>query len=366
MATVTLTPGELPQPACYGSEQERFDAYVAAILASITDGIQWEASQVAPADVTLYWLRLDANNRPIEALQWSTADGAWVRWLSGVINSSTSAGAGNAYTLANTPALLALRDQQVFVFRANHTNTGASTLNVDGLGALAIKKYLADDLGAGDIQEDQIVVVVYDASLGIFQFASAARPVENHGSQVYTSGSGNFTVPAGVYSIEVECGGGGGGGDWGGTAKGGGGGGWNYKRWSVSPGQLIPYAVGAGGARTTSYGGGQNQDGGNSTFNTTQIANGGAKGSSGGAGGAHSGGDWGIDGSPGTRCSDAPDSRNHFLGGVSALRGSVGGEESDTAAAALAGRYGGGGAGDSDVTDNDSSAGGSGMIVIRW
>ena len=57
---------------------------------------------------------------------------------------------------------------QMFSFKAKNSNTGASTLNVESLGAKNIKKYDSDGtldaLEAGDIIEDQIVRVTYDGT----------------------------------------------------------------------------------------------------------------------------------------------------------------------------------------------------------
>jgi microcystin-dependent protein len=49
-------------------------------------------------------------------------------------------------------------------FKAANANTGAATLNVDGLGAVAIKKNVNKDLSAGDIAAGQIIIVVYDGT----------------------------------------------------------------------------------------------------------------------------------------------------------------------------------------------------------
>ena len=177
LPTINLSPGILPPPACYATEQDRFNAYVAAIIASITGGIQWEASVSAPADLTKYWLRTDSNGRPLEALKWSITDGAWVRWLAEVNNTATAAGAANAYTLTNSPATtapVAYRPGSTYIFKATFANTGACTLNVDGLGAVTIKKRVSVDLETGDILSGQVVVVVHDGTN--FQMVSPAKP----------------------------------------------------------------------------------------------------------------------------------------------------------------------------------------------
>lgn len=370
MAEIDLTPGVLPPPACYPTEQDRFDAYVAAIIASISGGIEWEASQTAPTDLTLYWLRLDSNNRPIEALKWSTTDGAWVRWSSEAITTGASGGVANAYTLTNTPAMTsptAMRPGQLYGMFVAATNTTAVTLNIDGVGAFPIR--LPDDataLVAGDLVTGQGIIVMVNQAGNAFLLMSPTSNVAAHGSMLLnSSGAGNFTVPGGVFSVTVQCVGGGGGGDFTDNADtaGGGGGGYCSKIWTVTPGQIIPYVVGAGGVRTSPDGSATNTDGGNTTFNATQIAYGGGKGSSGGLGGSSTGSDYGLNGSDGTRLNT---DTSKWQGGVAAFQGSLGGAETTSPSASTPGLIGGGGCGDKDKTDNAASGGGDGLILINW
>jgi len=49
-------------------------------------------------------------------------------------------------------------------FKANTANTGACTLNLNSLGAKAIKKNTSEDLTTDDIKAGQVVVVVYDGT----------------------------------------------------------------------------------------------------------------------------------------------------------------------------------------------------------
>lgn len=175
MPDVVLTPGVLPQPQCYADEQSRFEAYVAAIITSLTGGLQWTASTTAPTDLTQYWLRTDTSNpgdptyaRGLEILKWSVPDAAWVRVFSVPSSTGVIGGVVNSFTLTHTPpyitAASAYRVGQVYVFIANAAITGAVTLNVDGLGAKAIKKRVSLDLAAGDILEDQMVSVIFDGT----------------------------------------------------------------------------------------------------------------------------------------------------------------------------------------------------------
>jgi hypothetical protein len=58
------------------------------------------------------------------------------------------------------------------MFEANHANSGASTLNVDSVGAKAIVKHDDVALASGDIKAGQICFVAYEAAGDNFQMLS--------------------------------------------------------------------------------------------------------------------------------------------------------------------------------------------------
>lgn len=104
--------------------------------------------------------------------------------------------------------------------------------------------------------------------------------------------SGNFTVPAGVTSIQIYAWGGGGGGCGSETGPtkpsgGGGGAGFSLSTVSVTPGQVIPYVIGSGGTGSA-VGAVTAGDGGNTTI-LTIAANGGKGGVAAGFGAAAGG-----------------------------------------------------------------------------
>lgn len=80
----------------------------------------------------------------------------------------TTGGTGNAYTITPTPVVTAYGTWQEFRILANRTNTGAVTLNVNGLGARDVSKINRSGspiaLEAGDIQIGGTYVVVYDGT----------------------------------------------------------------------------------------------------------------------------------------------------------------------------------------------------------
>lgn len=70
----------------------------------------------------------------------------------------------DAYAITSHSPITAYASGQKFRFKAGTANTGACSLNVDGLGAKTIKKEVAKDLVNGDILVNQIVEVVYDGT----------------------------------------------------------------------------------------------------------------------------------------------------------------------------------------------------------
>lgn len=86
---------------------------------------------------------------------------------SSYLNAGSSGGSSNAYTVTLSPAISAYAAGQKITFLANHTNTGASTLNVNSVGATAIVKgFSSTALAANDIQGGEPVTVMYDSGGG--------------------------------------------------------------------------------------------------------------------------------------------------------------------------------------------------------
>ena len=229
-------------------------------------------------------------------------------------------------------------------------------------------------------------------------------------STIYTSGSGDFIVPAGVTRLTVVVRGGGGGGGSNSTLSdgaGGGGGGGVAKvvDYVVTPGQVIPYSVGIAGVGGTS--GNSGQPGGQSFFGSSTLlfangGNGGAGKSSGtlpgtgGSGGtaggtiipapiAYTGGSGGTGrdnniGTGGGGGSSAGISGNGNngadgggtagVGGIAPIGGFAGGAGGNSDQSGINGNPpggGGGGSGDEVVSPIPmGGTGGAGIIEITW
>ena len=85
---------------------------------------------------------------------------------------ASDTGSTNAFAVALNPAITAYNDGLLVAFRAANANTSACTLAVNGLSAVPIKKAVSIPLSANDILANQIVIVEYDASQGVFQMQS--------------------------------------------------------------------------------------------------------------------------------------------------------------------------------------------------
>lgn len=77
---------------------------------------------------------------------------------------ASTTGSSNAYVLATQADVNALADGVQVAFVANHSNTGAATLAVDGLTAKAIRKGADVALESGDIVANAHYLAQYDAS----------------------------------------------------------------------------------------------------------------------------------------------------------------------------------------------------------
>lgn len=77
-------------------------------------------------------------------------------------------GAANAAVVAYAPALPALTDGMVLWFKAAATNTGAATLNVNGLGTKPIVGAAQSALQGGEIIANGRCMVIYSATLASF------------------------------------------------------------------------------------------------------------------------------------------------------------------------------------------------------
>lgn len=85
-------------------------------------------------------------------------------------------GSANTYVITPSPAIAAYEEGQRFVFRAANGNSGASTLNVNGLGAIAIQTVNAAALVSGAIVAGGYYEVTYDANASPDRWVLTSMP----------------------------------------------------------------------------------------------------------------------------------------------------------------------------------------------
>ena len=114
---------------------------------------------------------------------------------------AADSGSVNAYAVNLSPAQTGLAAGMQVVFVAANSNTGPSTLNINGLGARTVYKLNGStDLAAGDIVGGQVVTVVYDGTNFQLQSPAAAAasvPALAKGGIITSGGSGLVALPAG-------------------------------------------------------------------------------------------------------------------------------------------------------------------------
>lgn len=205
MSEIVLEIGTLLPPACYASEQERAEAIIAATTATLTVDAQWDDRQNAPSDPDQYWLQPDVDGRPKSILKYFADDAAWVR-VQELPTFKVATGAAGAYSMTNVPPYTtpgtAYITGKAYVFKANHGNTGASTLEVDGMGAKAIKVKVTDPTVLGSILIDQIVTVVYDGLN--FQMISAVGGASVDAEDIVAGVDGQFLRTRDVAAVPTS------------------------------------------------------------------------------------------------------------------------------------------------------------------
>lgn len=168
-------------------------------------------------------LGLTAPAYPVDIYDWSTTVGdnatsdSTINWAEGQLPSTVNNSArammkrvaellddlgavgtvgGTADAITLTSAQGALANGKLVAFKAGGTNTGATTINVNSLGAKAIRRQGDTALSAGDILSGGIYVLRYDTA---YNAAAGAWVLLNPQYAAATLGQGKHTiwVPAG-------------------------------------------------------------------------------------------------------------------------------------------------------------------------
>ena len=110
--------------------------------------------------------RSDAVNLQYQAIQnaFDFLPGDSDAITTGTATFAPESGSGNAYEVTMPDARTIENDGDEVIFFATHTNTGAATLEVDGLGAKSIVRADGNAMVAGDLVDGILYVMRYDAT----------------------------------------------------------------------------------------------------------------------------------------------------------------------------------------------------------
>lgn len=133
-------------------------------------------------------------------LQLNDANGVLLWTVDQIVNSQlitlyggVDAGVANAYILNFPASFTAYADGIFIIWIPANTNTGASTINVNGLGVVNIVNPDGSALQSGEIVANQPAQILFKG--GVFELVTSATTI--YGSFVPTWGSGFSVPPAG-------------------------------------------------------------------------------------------------------------------------------------------------------------------------
>ncbi|MED1419011.1 hypothetical protein [Bacillus smithii] len=110
---------------------------------------------------------------------------------------AVATGSANAYSVALNPAPTSYVEGMAVSVKINVDNTGPSTININGLGAVPIKKPNGNDVSAGNLKAGSIYTLRYNGTNFILQgeggeYGTAGAPQVLEG---YTVGTENGVIP---------------------------------------------------------------------------------------------------------------------------------------------------------------------------
>ncbi len=80
------------------------------------------------------------------------------------VNFAIDAGANDSYSITLSPAPTDYTNGMMVLFRANTVNTGAASININGLGVKTIVKRVNTTLANGDIPALAVCLLIYDGT----------------------------------------------------------------------------------------------------------------------------------------------------------------------------------------------------------
>jgi hypothetical protein len=141
-------------------EISKLDTVLDDIGDALTASIAADGQTAPTADIPLNGHKLTGVGAPTALTDAVTATTIIDQELQYFVDS----GSANTYVITPSPAIAAYEEGQRFVVRIANASTGASTLNVNSLGAIAIQHADGSAISSGDLAAGGIFEFTYDAN----------------------------------------------------------------------------------------------------------------------------------------------------------------------------------------------------------
>lgn len=190
--TYTLPAG---QPVTSGTviSSTTHNTLMADIANALTGSIAADGQTPATANIPLGGYKLtnvsSATSRTEYATSGQVQDGS-------IVSLTSIAGTANAITATAAVSMSAYATGQRFSFIVGTTNTGATTININSIGAKTIKTNSTQDLGGGNLLAGVVAEIYYDGT----NFQLLSRSFVEPTFSAYRSGS-TQTVATGTSTI---------------------------------------------------------------------------------------------------------------------------------------------------------------------
>lgn len=361
--------------------------YIGGFVVTVANG----QTQITSGNITAYLANNPnfINETLTQKISQTTADARYAQQTQvqtgQFIYAGTDSGTANTYVGTLTPVPGSYTAGMEIRLQISNTNTGASTLNLNAIGATAIKRQDLTALQAGDLLANEMAYFIYDGTY--FQLLNPLKMIRSITRQVFTTNS-TYTPHPGLLWGDVEVLGGGGGGagatsgsNQSGTGSGGGAGGYAKKLLTASAiGASKAVTIGAAGSGGAA--GSNGNAGGTSSFGSLISCTGGIGGSplnsdstpgglSGGAGGTATGGDVNVSGNSGSGALGLGTSQAAISGAGGASPYGSGGANNGcsgggTGPGGAGGGYGSGGGGSctGGAQNSGGASGAPGIIIV--
>lgn len=117
----------------------------------------------------------------------------------------TDSGSANAYVITtSTVPWTTYAEPRVITFKALNGNTGASTININGIGAVGLKRFNGQALQSGDVLAGHWYTASYNVTTNVFEITSPGQST-SAGTITYAAPTGKATLAAslGVLSTVI-------------------------------------------------------------------------------------------------------------------------------------------------------------------